>query len=77
MKPKDKIIKFKKLSLTPPKPPEENRPKNMFWVKEEGEHVTMGHQSEAHAYRLNPRQAVALGLLLILSAKNISKPKGK
>lgn len=74
MKSKDKIIKFKRISLIPPKPPEEDRPNNMFWVKEQGEHVTMGHQSEAHAYRLTPRQAVALGLLLILTAKAVGTP---
>lgn len=69
-----RLIKFKRISLTPPKPPEEDKPKNMFWVKEMGEHVTMGHQSEAHAYRLTPRQAVALGLLLILTAKQVGTP---
>ena len=74
MKAKDKIIKFKKISLIPPKLEEEKKDSNVFWVKEEGEHVTIGHASDAHAYRLTTRQAVALGLLLILTAKKIGTP---
>ena len=80
MKPKDKIIKFKKISLKAPPTKEEAKAeaiKDQMFVTEDGDSVLLGHGKEKDIFKFNTKQAVALGLLLIITAKNITTKEGK
>ena len=79
MKQKDKIIKFKRISLKPPPTKEEVKAeatKDQMFVTEDGDNVLLGHGGFKELFKLTPKQAVALGLLLVITAKNIIT-KGK
>ena len=47
-----------------------------MFVTEDGDNVLLGHGGFKELFKLTPKQAVALGLLLVITAKNIIT-KGK